>query len=275
MVGLSGSTQGSMSPGPSGGGLPAPKVQTFRPEIAYDPEISDNVPSSGSPMKITVVRHVKVTLPGLPRYILDDLATFQPQVELLRFSKYNGARYAGSGRRGKESGPVHPANGLAPSGNGKLTGGGLHGGVSPTIQAIRQTEWPITSGNASIDVTRGMTAFMARMNVSWRDINDSIGFLLLPCPTSSRSRQTAPGKAYGYAKTYGLGEFHFRISVIDITDPRGNRTHGPLSEKVSLAMAQHPFNQAGLAPSGKVAVELAPTDGKMNFWIGDTTRLPG
>jgi hypothetical protein len=259
----------------AGGGvaLPAPKVQTFRPDVPYDPEVSDSIPIGGSALTVPTKRWITVTTPGIPRYILDDVATYKPQIELLRYTRSTGARSLVTGQRHKNVGYVHPSNGPGASGNGSFTHGGSHA-VSPAIAALRQTEWPILTGKEHTDVTRGMCGFMAMLFVSWRDASGAQNSIQLPCPTGSRSRFPLPGARFPYSRTFTPGYFAFRLSVVDPSDPRGKRIHGPVSEVVSLTTNEFPFDPDGLDPLGKAAATLNTQPLALNFWIGASSRLP-
>jgi hypothetical protein len=256
-----------------GGGLPAPKVQTFRPDAIYDPQISDGQPSSGSLMKLPTKRFIKVTTPGLPQFILDDLATYKPQVELLRYTRSAGKRSLVTGQRYKNVGYVHPSHGPLPSGTGSFTHGGAHS-VPQTLSDLRSTEWPILTGKDHIDVTQGMASFMAMLSVAWRDSLGNLNFTQLPCPTSSRMRRPIPGSRFPYSATFTPGYFAFRLSVIDPSDPRQKRIHGPESQVVSLTTNEFPFDPDGLDPIGKAACTLNTQPVSLNFWIGASSRLP-
>lgn len=150
---MSGTAGGYSAPSVGGVILPAPKVQLYTPSPSPDLVISDGSPVAGALRNVRTVRRAKVTVPGLSQAILDDLDTYKPQVELMRFTRLNTRENASGGNGTKSSGYVHPAHGPAASGNGSFTHGGHHGGVDPAIWPIRPTEWAITAGNDSVDVT--------------------------------------------------------------------------------------------------------------------------
>jgi hypothetical protein len=259
---------------PSLPSLPAPKVQTFRPDLSYDPLISDGPPVNGATRKVRVTRFISITTPGVPAAVLKDPAKYKLQIELLRYTRSSNRSPATNARR-KQSGYVHPSNGPAPSGVGSFTHGGVHS-VHPDIAALRQTEWPILTGKEHTDVTQGMVAFMALIGVNWRDAAGAYAIETLPCPTSSRMRRPNPGARFPYSATFSPAYFAFRLSIIDPSDPRGKRIHGPASEVVSLTTKGFPFSPDGLDPAGKAACVLAGVSPfNLNFAIGASSRLPG
>jgi hypothetical protein len=191
----------------------------------------------------------------------------------MRYTRSTGSRSVATGRKLKEVGYVHPSHAPAPSGTGTFTHGGTHT-VSPGIAALRSTEWPIVTGREHTDVTQGMAAFMALMNVGWRDANGTFNFVPLPCPSSSRSRFPYPGARFPYSRTFSPGYFAFRLSVVDTSDSFSKRIHGPLSDVVSLTTNEFPFDPDGLDPFGRAAAVLNTQPLNLNFWIGASSRLP-
>ena len=266
-------TSGSLST--SGGGvvLPAPKVTLYKPAVPFDVSVSDGGPSAGSPLVITTLRNCKVTAPGLSQEILDNTDTYQPQVELLRFTRLNSRENASGGNGTKTSGFVHPSHGPAASGNGSFTHGGAHGGVAAAIQAIRPTEWPIIGGQA-VDVTQGIFGMFSFIPVDYRDAVNGMQQIKLLCPTAAFSRRSRPGRRFPYSRTFTPGYFAFRLSIIDPTDPKGKRIHGPVSQIVQASNAQFPFQPAGLDVNGRSQATIMPGFLDLTANVTFSTRVP-
>lgn len=259
--------------------LPAPKVQMYHPTVPSDIFAALGSPSVGTSVQLAIVRYVKVTVPGIPHEILKNIAKYQPQVELLRFTRLNGRDSqspASAGNGTRSSAYVHPSHGPAASGNGSFTHGGAHGGVDPAIQALRPTEWPVLTGGDAIDVTQGIAGFMCLFPIEYRDSAGASVMIEALVPTSSLGRRARPGRRFPYQRIFSPGYFEFRLSVVDLSDPRGKRIHGPHSLRVSATNNIFPFLPAGLDAGGKAQATIDPRfDQKTaNFWLGSTSRLP-
>ena len=273
-------TGGSLSLSGAGAGLPAPKVQTYAPVVRPDVFVADRQPSSGNLVQVSPVRYLKVTVPGIPASILADIAAYAPQVELL-FYRQLATREGGPGGNGTKSGGyVHPSHGPGASGNGSFTHGGMHGGADPALQAVRPTEWPIASGADTLDVTQGILGFMCIGDIAYRDSTGNLANTVVVYPANrcnSSKRLRVSGKRFPYSSTMVPGYFAFRLSVLDLEDPRKKRVHGPLSQVVSCTSAKFPFDPAGLDSGGRAQANPASGfDPKVvNFWLGAVSRLPG
>lgn len=213
----------------AGGGimLPAPKVQMYQPVVRPDVFVSDGYPVAGAVVQANPVRYVKVTVPGIPAAVLDDLAGYAPQVELVRYARLHARQNASTGNGNKSGGFVHPSHGAAPYG-GSYTHGGAHGGVGGGVQAIRPTEWPILAGNDAIDVTQGLLGFMCLVPVYYRDNtgnnSNNVG-ALVPSHGLSRGRGGAYSR-FPYQKALSGAYYGFRLSIKDSSDARGKRIWG-------------------------------------------------
>jgi hypothetical protein len=257
--------------------LPAPKVQLYQSAAPVDVFVSGGYPSANVRQQIQPVRRVKVTVPGIPASILDDVATYQPMVELMRYTRLNGRENVASGNGFKSGGYVHPSHGPAASGDGSFTHGGAHGGVGPDVQAIRPTEWPILAGNDAIDVTQGMLGFMCIVDLTYRDNTGNYNVFSGLAPSTALSRrQGRPGRRFPYVRQFSPGYFEFRLSVIDPSDPRGKRIHGPVSSRVACTTNIFPFLPAGLDVDGnaQATIDARYEPRIINFWIGAASRLP-
>lgn len=273
-------TSGSLTIGSGGVLLPAPKVQAYIPIAPSAVFVADGQPSSGVQFQVSPLRYVKVTVPGIPAAILADIAGYKPLVELLRFTRLESPERMASGNGTKTSAYVHPSHGPAASGNGSFTHGGTHEGTDPAIQAIRPTEWLVTSGADVIDVTQGILGFMCHGKIAYRD---SLGNLqnvnaLYPSSRANFSKRVrVSGRRFPYSSTYTPGYFAFRLSIIDKDDERGKRIHGPMSTPISVSNSRFPFSPAGLDVGGRAQADVVSgyDSTLVNFWLGSTSRLPG
>lgn len=267
-------TSGFINSGGGGLMLPAPKVQMMVPVAQPALFVSDNSPSSGNTVQVTPRRYVKVTVPGIPSAVLGDLATYAPQVELLRYTRRQRRENASGGNGGKGGAYVHPAHGLTPGG-GSYTHGGQHGGVDPAIWAIRPTEWPILSGADNIDVTQGILGFMCLHPVYMRDNSGVTSTVdcLIPSHGLVKGRSTSFSR-FPYQKSLSGAYFAFRLSIRDPSDARQKRIWGPTSEVVQVGNTAFPFLPDGVSPLGESAAVQNPLhDPKaVNFWT--VSRLP-
>lgn len=273
-------TSGSVSIGGGGVMLPAPKVQIYIPQAPAAVFVADGQPSSGVQFQVSPSRFVKVTVPGIPSAILSDISGYLPLVELLRFTRLESPERMASGNGTKTSAYVHPSHGPAASGDGSFTHGGVHAGTDPAIQAIRPTEWLVTSGIEAIDVTQGILGFMCHGAIAYRDPAGNSAFVDAVYPsgrTNLGKRNRVYGRRYPYTSVYTPGYFAFRLSVVDRDDPRGKRIHGPMSTPISVSNAKFPFIPAGIDIGGRAQADLNPSydSGQVNFWLGSTSRLPG
>lgn len=268
-------TQGGFLASPGGVLLPAPKVQTYHPIAEPDIFVGDRFPSTPSTVQVRATRFVKVTVPGIPSAILNDVEGYKPQVELLRYTRLRSREYASAGNGTKSGGYVHPSHGPAASGNGSFTHGGAHGGVDPAVQAIRPTEWPILNGDDWVDVTQGVLGFLCIGPVPYRD-NTGSNQLVDAVYPAERVRTYYMGRRFPYAGMFAPGYFAFRLSIIDRSDPRGKRIHGPVSSVVSATNHKFPFTPAGVDIAGRAQADIAVgfDPRYVNFWIGSTSRLP-
>ena len=271
---MSGTNASLSSKGGSGISLPAPKVQAYTPVAPQTVFVGDASPTNNSVIKVAPVRYMKITVPGLPQEILENISLYEPQVELLRYTRLNSREIAASGNGVKSGGFVHPSHGPAPSGNGSFTHGGLHS-VSAAVEAIRPTEWSILNGNDTFDVTQGILGFMTIYPSEYRDNTGNIASvdLLVPTHAISRGRSGAFNR-FPYSKILSGAYFAFRISVKDQSDTRGKRIWGPMSDIIHCGSNQFPFNPAGVDIGGRAQAVVHPMHDPrfVNFW--HMTRQP-
>ena len=257
--------------------LPAPKVQAYHPVAPADLFVADRSASSGAIVQVKAPRYIKVTAPGIPSAVLDDIDTYKPQVELLRFTRLNSREGASAGNGTKTSAYVHPSNGPGASGDGSYTHGGVHGGTDPLIAALRVTEWPILNSDDWFDVSQAMLGFMCYGQVSYREPGGTYTTDKMVYPSWAYSSSVSlPGRRFPYSRLFTPGYYAFRLSVTDPNDARGKRIHGPNSVIVSCTNHVFPFTPSGLDPAGKATAKIAAGfDGTVvNFWLGSTSRLP-
>lgn len=260
----------------SGGGimLPAPKVQMYVPAAPVDIFVAGQSPIKGLLVQVKAERFVKVTVPGIPDTVLSDLTKYAPQVELLRYIRNNSRENAAGGNGNKSAGYVHPAHGVAPYG-GSFTHGGTHGGSDPAVQAIRPTEWAITSGADAIDVTQGVLGFMCLSTTAYREpvTGYSTTEVLVPSHALSRGRGLR-GSRFPYEKKMGGAYFAFRISIKDPSDSRGKRIWGPMSEIIQCGNALFPFVPAGVDAVNRAQANLHPQHEPLNVNFWHVSRQP-
>lgn len=266
----------------SGGGimLPAPKLQAYIPASPQAVFMAEEQPSGGNTVQVVPMRYLKVTVPGIPAAILADTATYAPLVELLVFRRLETRENGASGNGTKTSGFVHPSHGPGASSNANFTHGGQHSGVAGTVQALRPTEWPIVNGNDAIDVSQGILGFMCLGQIGFRDSSGNLTNTAAVYPASRcnlAKRLRVSGRRFPYSSIMIPGYFAFRLSIIDPSDARGKRIHGPMSQQVSCTTTKFPFVPAGLDVGGRAQADLAPgfDPKQINFWLGATSRLPG
>lgn len=278
-------TSGSLTQSSGGVVIPPPKVNIMTTALRPAVFVSKGQPSAGGTEQVEPLRYVRVTTPGISQTILDDLAGYAPQVELLRYTGKNGREGGRGGNGGKASDFAHPSHG--PSGvggtfaNGSFTHGGVHGGVDTSVRAIRPTEWAITGPHNSIDVTQGMLGFMCHMPVGYRDLASTPG-ITLPAivPSYALSRGRGTYVRFPYEKMLSGGYFAFRISIRDLSDSRGKRVWGPYSEMIQCANTLFPFVPDGVdgsnatcaLPHPRYISDPALASRAVNFWT--VTRLP-
>lgn len=262
---------------PSAISLPAPRVRLVKepvPTIVQVPSVS----ASGPLMDIELRNRAQVTVHGVSVEVLENLADNRLQLELMRYTRRHSRTTASAGSGTKLAGYAHPSNGPAPSGTGSHTHGGSHGGVP--IEPLRVTEWSVTNHGQVIDVTQGAAAFMVHMDVLYRDNTGNTPTVnVLTSATASNGSSTGMGKRYPYAGTYSPGYFKARWSVVDASDPRGQRVHGPLSETFTLTNDVFPFIPDMAFDNGGILLAAAKLDPRFQsrvgrFWIGSTSRLP-
>lgn len=257
-----------------GGGLPAPKVRVTGGGNAWQ-TVSMPVYSPSGTLTDVQVQPVTVTVTDVPSVFTD--SAFGLQLELMRY------RYRRSKARANLSGEfrswVHPSNGPAPSGDGTWTRGGAHLQTSPAVVALRRTEWPVTN-TSSVDVSQAMFSFLCQKQIPYRSVLSTgvpdatvLGF-------SPKAGSVGwPGRRFAYSSAYTPGLFAFRLSVVDVDDPRGARVSGPLSEMVCVSNTVFPFRVDSVSSQllGKQTASIAPGYDPLLFraWIGSTTRLPG
>jgi hypothetical protein len=274
-------TSGSFRPkAQSGVSLPAPIVRLVKnPSTSF--LISEGSPQADVTGSNTPQNLAQVTVYGIPQSIMEDLSTNKLQLELMR---YIGTRsgtlnpvYASGSQR---SGWVHPAHG--PTVNaGSHTHGGAHN-IGPSINALRETEWPVTNWGQKVDVTQGALGFMQNQFVQYRDPTGANNSLQLMVPSGSSGKNTMMGTRYPYEGRFRPSYFSFRWSIIDPSDSRGQRIWGPTSEVLYLSNNIFPFVPDVAVPyPNNPAVMAATATVRPNFdlkssrfWVGSVSRLP-
>ena len=261
-------------------GLPAPKIRLWQGD-GTTVQTADAFPSTNATVAVTPLVRVQAVILNVPESIITG-TTFDLRLELLHYRRRKTSANSLSGSGLKEASYRHPSNAVAVSGNGSHTHGGDQGGISPAVQAIRQSEWPVTAHGQVIDVTAGMHAFMALGQVRYRDPAgvEQTFLALMPCGRSSPSMNNR--QRYPYSPTFYPGYYRFRLSVIDPSDPRGQRLTGPASETVSLTNHIFPFRPDAPVVDPSNPLELVPTatlrgdfSGTVTrAWIGSVSRLP-
>lgn len=256
--------------------LPSPKLQLYKPVDADLFFVSEGPPSAGGLKEVTIRRRVKLTFPGLPSEVIDNVALYEPKLELLRFTKSTSRENDSVGNGFKTSGYVHPSD--APAGNsGSFTHGGRHGGVHPDTVALRITEWNITTSGQYVDVTQSVLAFMCYLVVPYRDNTGNVLTLQSVTAATCSNHYPAPGNRFPYSRRYGAGYFAFRLSIKDLGDARLKRMHGPVSERLICGSHYFPFEPAGVDFLGRaqatVSNQFSTNDTNLNFWINQ--RVPG
>jgi len=258
-------------------GLPAPKVTLINADSSITRYATQGGPSGNATAKVVTGHDVRVTVPGIPEEILDNIAKYQPQIELMRYRRKT-ANSGNAFRSSAKAGFVHPSHGPAPSGGGKYTHGGDHGGLggAPATLALRLTEWPVTGPAIALDATQGVLGFMGIFDVRYRDNTGIENVVSALCPHGYSSANRMPGRRFPYARAFTPGYFEFRLSVIDPSDPRGKRIHGPSSTRVVCSNTYFPFIPAGLSALGKAQADIDPRHqpDRVNFWLGSPSRLP-
>jgi hypothetical protein len=237
--------------------------------------VADTLASSGVTIQVTPIRRVKVTVPGLPTSILERAAEYQPLIELVRYTRRHSRDNQSSGNGTKTAAYVHPAHGLGASGNGSFTHGGIHGGADAAVQAIRPTEWPIASIYDALDVTQGLLGFMCIGTGRYRDNTGNLSNVDLLYPSDmAQQRSRVGGRRFPYTQSFTPGYYAFRLSVRDLSDPRGKRIHGPLSQTIVATTQQFPFNPAGVDSGGRAQADVSGNYNPrvVNFYFA--TRIP-
>lgn len=265
-------TNGSLTSKPGAPGLPAPIIRLAQNSAGFNPEVALGSPVSNTSVAVSVANLASVSVHGLPQEIMDDLARYVPKLELLRYVSRRTAKFQFS-RNFRNSGYIHPAHGPSPSGNGSHThGGGISN--SPVINAIRPTEWDVTNWGQVIDVTQGIFGFLQMSSVYWRDSVGALNLLDVLRPSGS-GISDGFGRRFAYSGAYKPAYYRFRWSIIDPTDPRGQRITGPQSEKLSVTNEVHPFIPAppvGLLQTATIDPRFDARRARM--WIGSVSRLP-
>lgn len=274
-------TNASYFAGGASAALPAPVVRLGK-NFAGTPYQAAKAPLAGGNVAAIVATNIAtVSVHGLPAAVMDDLATYQPQLELLRYVSVR-SRSTRFSRAYLNGGYVHPSHGPGASGGGHHTHGGAHTSVPAAIQAIRPTEWAVANWGQVIDVTQGMHGLMHIEAINYR--LPSLGAMvtstldvLVPSGATTRSF----GRRFPYDGTFRPGYFRFRWSIIDPTDSRGQRVTGPLSDTVSLTNEVFPFvpAEAWFNPIDNDYNATATVDGRFKpdvsrMWVGSVSRLP-
>jgi len=229
--------------------LPVPKVRLQSPRAGVASVMQ--TAWSGQPVEVF----------NMPEIVAVDIADelLAPelglQLEILRYRR--GTRNSvSSGYNG--SGYVHPSHHVNGSHrNGTFWRGGRHND-HPNGYVPRPTEWSVTAKNQIITML-DIASFVRLESVAWRDATgtDNLVNCLVPTYTSPRSFQRAKRH---YGKLYTPNYFVFRYSVIDLSDPRGNRISGGISRAVKMTHKIHPFNYLADESKalGKACCEINP-----------------
>ena len=267
--------------GRGGGGLilPAPKVQFITQAKAGNSFfVSQDKPSSPKLTKVSTLKNVVVTFPGISSEILDNAQRYKPLLELLRYRPVKTRSPASNGGRGnKKAGYAHPSNAPEPSGNASFTHGGGHQDASADIIALRQTEWPIAQSQDRFDVTQGILSFMCYGTVLYRNAVGLSSLSAIYPATKSGAAAYTSGRRFPYSRAFQPGYFAFRLSILDLQDDRKKRVHGPLSDKISVSNSVFPFIPDGVNGQNQTVATLAANFDpfSVNFWMAGASRLPG
>jgi hypothetical protein len=261
-------TNGSVLSGTAGVGLPSPVVRLGGAPVTV--EVADGSPVTNNTLSVSVLTQATVSAHGLPRFVLDDIDTYRPQLELMRYVGRR-TRSVTFSRNFKNSGYVHPSDGVT-SPSGSYT----HGGGQPfTIGGFRQTAWPVSFHGEVFNVTQGVLAFMQVGSIQFRDATGTVNAVNTLHPAGVFMNVNR-GKRYPYDGKHKPGYFAFRWSVIDPSDDRGQRVTGPLSSVISCTNEVFPFiPDVSLADGRATASIAAQFDERVaRLFVGSVSRLP-
>lgn len=262
------SVQSQQQPAKVTPGLPAPRVQVRRTSAPNAVQVQN---TSFQNAAVRMVHAVLVTTHGLSVDVINNPA-YKVQLELLRYVRRRRSTSGDPANASRQkAGFVHPSHGPAASGNGSHTHGGTHSATlnfGPAIIPFRLTEWKVTDLQQTVDVSQGCAAFMVRAPVAYRDPAGDMPNIQAVYPISNRGSNARMGRTYGYAGLFTPGYFKFRWSIIDPADPRGQRTHGPLSETVAISSEVFPF-VTDVMNGGKATVTINPAydPNRLSAWI--------
>lgn len=274
-------TNGSLGSDVAGGlMLPAPVVRAGKLALPFAPyRIIEQPPSQATSARLVNFQNpVSVSTHGMSFEIMNNQDKYLPQLELMRYVRKRGAVSGRFGRSFQNNGYVHPSHGPGPSGNGSHTHGGLQTKVTALTQSLRPTEWAAGDWGTEIDVTQGMLGFLHFIPVTYRDAIFDEQVVEAPVPSGSSSNRRH-GKRFPYAGIFRPAYYKFRWSIIDPTDERGQRIHGPLSETVSVTSNKFPFLPEDMYNDGgifKATCSINPgySVNDLRAWIGAVSRIP-
>jgi len=178
------------------------------------------------------------------------------QLEILRYRR-GGRHNSKSGYNG--SGYVHPSHHVnGEHRDGTFWRGGRHNDHSNGY-VPRPTEWSVTAKNQVISMS-DIASFVRLVNVEYRDSTGNASAVKCFVPTYSCSKSVGNSKRH-YAKVYTPSYFCWRYSIIDLSDPHGNRVSGAISRVVKMTHRRHPFKYLPVesAAIGKACCEVNPT----------------
>lgn len=252
--------------------IPQPKVRVSKNVSGLPYFVADGPVSVGTPvLGVDVLTKAQVVAVDIMPELLSP--TLGLQLELVRYRTRSRPRI-NARPGGSHNAYVHPSHGPLPaSGNDRR--GGAQGGVDAAVLAIRPTEWAVTARNQVIDVTQGMCGYLISGAVVYRQPSGVNTTVKLPFPASAFSKNTNPGTRFPYAGRFKPGYYAFQYSVI--TDSRGGRTAGPLSNVMTITTDVYPFVPGpAFGPLSLPTASLDPrADGtKLRIWQGATSRLP-
>lgn len=260
-------TSGSLATSTGGITLPAPVLRRASSLLA-PPALY--IEEAGAATQVNTLSIVTASVHGFPDEIMQNLAQYQPQLELLRYVPRR-TREPFRNRSIVGGGYVHPSHGPAASGNGHHTHGGVHTKTA-AVMAIRPTEWAVMNWGQVIDVTQGMFGFMRGMFIQYRDPTGNGATLWA---TTAAPQKAVIGTRFPYSSAFRPGYYRFRWSIIDPSDARGQRISGPLSDTVSVSTAVFPFSPAPPIGGGATATVVATFNHRLlNTWLGSVSRLP-
>lgn len=252
------------APAAGGAGLPVPRVRVSGGSGGL---VKVEVPAADLIGGATATRwlpETTVSVTGVPE---SALATGTVLLELGRHRARRSYRNAASNSR--HAGIVHPSHAPAPSGTGSHTHGGTHEGVAASIAALRETEWAVTANGDTFDVTQAIASFLLATRVFYRDTANTLQVLDPVTVPAQKSGNYYPGTAKACGSRLRPAFFFFRLSIVDGSDPRQQRTYGAWTHPVAVAHKIHPImvDDTASAANGAQCGSVHPQWNKELLWV--------